>query len=1110
MKGVTRTVVAAVLVVLVGTVAREGVVRAVGSTIEVTMDSTTVTSSSSVDFDLQNRIELPASWSSTQPIAAEVSITSSGADDAATFRGSGGCIVDLADNVASASSRAYGSTASNGSQSLTGVDSSVFVINDRSPQLSIYGPAASLRQALSMVRVSCTALADLAGKYVRVGAVPAEDPETIDSSTAYGGLYYLFSTNHYYRFTKDNTASIASNYTRIGEMIDYGKSLSITVNGTSKDLSGSSRPRGWVATVSTRDEIVLTTAIADLSKSPMFGVTDVGADSTDQGSYVVSAGNYRTQTNGRSWTWDTSAWGSVPSGTSSTCTTLEGDYRWLGPDTWCQRLPTMNSFDATTKSNTRYWSRDGSTGAWSIGSSSSFTIDLGSTSTDPSAATFNGINVWHNWAVDGSGNIEEPNASGDYIYWWSGHGWDDADPGDGVERDNQRLKTGTRRYMYVEFCSERDAASTCDPPDVAVASTQILAAQTIDFPNPGTQTVGFTLVGSASSGLDVSYASSTPSVCTVSGSDVEKVANGTCTITASQAGNATWNAASSVERSFAFQDDPATLISWSIDSRTQSAPTAATGSCTAGTSSAANSGSFRTVRFRAPASGGGSCTFTPPAGVTHVEVLLVGGGGAGGYDAGGGGGGGAMVYHSALPVSGAVTITIGAGGAASSSSASWAAKAGGSGGNSSVTAGGTTLTANGGGGGNGCRWSGSICSVGGESNSGGAGGTASGGTMRANGGSGGNGVWTSASGSCSSKSCPGNGADGGLWHILGTALNLGGGGGGSGASATPGSGGTGGGASGTSGAGSPSAGTAGTGGGGAGGNGVAGSNGGSGTVIIRFATSMATNNASPSVRPVFSGTNASGGALSAGASTSNGTVKRQYATLTSGSCGASWTTESASITTFPDATELVRGRCYRWSYDDGVAASASRPSDSAGTRPTANLTSPVLLLPVASTVTAPASLPVDPSATTKDLLVRVTAGDDDVRICLYPTTDSVISGTGTAAGSGLTFDVGANGTTDASASSTTVSGDRSAAASLTGTRTNLNVALASVRVSASSGAVVDGGNVLLRSVPVVSGFTTSCDPSASADLRPVTGGSAVVDLVVFTKRTAVRGTVTVD
>jgi len=1109
-KRIARAVAVAALVVVSGTVVRQGVARAVGSTIEVTMDTTTLTSSASVDFDLQNRIELPASWSSTQPIAAEVSITSTGADDAATFRGSGGCIVDLADNVSSASSRGYGSTATNGSQSLTGVDSSVFVINDRSPQLSIYGPAASVRQALSMVRVSCTALSDLSVKYVRVGAVPSESAETIDSSTAYGGLYYLFSTNHYYRFTKDETATIATNYTRIGEMIDYGKTLSIGVNGSSKDLTGSSRPRGWVATVRTRDEIVLTTAIADLAKSPMFGVTDVGADSTDQGSYVVSAGNYRTQTNGRSWTWDTSAWGSVPSGTSSTCTTLEGDYRWLGPDAWCERMPAMNAFDATTKSNTRYWTRDSSSGSWSAGSSSSFTIDMGTTTIDSTSASFNGLNVWHNWAIDASNNIIEPNSSGDYIYWWTGNGWDDAAPSDGVDRDGIRLQTGTRRYMYVEFCSERDAASTCDPPDAAVASTQVLASQTIDFPNPGTQTVGFTLTASATSGLDVSFASSTPGVCTVSGSDVEKVANGTCTITASQAGNATWSAAAAVERSFSFQDDPATLISWSIDSRTQSAPTAGTASCTAGTSTAANSGSFRTVRFRAPASGGGSCTFTPPAGVTHVEVLLVGGGGAGGFDAGGGGGGGAMVYHSALPVSGAVTITIGAGGTASSSGATWAGKAGGSGGNSSVTAGGTTLTANGGSGGNGCRWSGSICTVGGESNSGGAGGTASGGTLRVNGGAGGNGVWTSGSGSCSSKSCPASGSDGGLWHILGTALNLGGGGGGAGASFTAGSGGSGGGAAGISGAGTPTAAAAATGGGGAGGNTSAGSNGGSGTVIIRFATSMATNNASPSVRPVFSGTNTSGGNLSAGASTSNGTVKRQYATLTSGSCGATWTTEAASITSFPDATELVRGRCYRWSFDDGVAGSAARPADSGGTRPTANLTSPVLLLPVAPAVSAPESLPVDPSATTRDLLVRVTAGEDDVQVCLFPTTAASISGTGTAAGSGLVFDVGSNGATDATVSSATVSGDRSASASLSGSRTNLNAALASVRMSAPAGAIGESVNVLVRSVPVLGGFTSSCDPSSSADLRPVAGGSVVIDLVLLTKRTAVRGSVAID
>ena len=63
----------------------------------------------------------------------------------------------------------------------------------------------------------------------------------------------------------------------------------------------------------------------------------------------------------------------------------------------------------------------------------------------------------------------------------------------------------------------------------------------------GTATVGAT----ATSGLPVVFSSSTPTLCTVSGSTVTGVSAGTCTIRASQPGNALWNAAPDVERSFA-------------------------------------------------------------------------------------------------------------------------------------------------------------------------------------------------------------------------------------------------------------------------------------------------------------------------------------------------------------------------------------------------------------------------------------------------------------------------------------------------------------------------------------------------------------------------------
>jgi len=87
----------------------------------------------------------------------------------------------------------------------------------------------------------------------------------------------------------------------------------------------------------------------------------------------------------------------------------------------------------------------------------------------------------------------------------------------------------------------------------AVAFT-IQAAQTITFAPLNNVTLGvapFTISAMASSGIAVSFTSSTTKVCTVSGSTVTILATGTCSITASAAGNAIYAAATPVTQTFA-------------------------------------------------------------------------------------------------------------------------------------------------------------------------------------------------------------------------------------------------------------------------------------------------------------------------------------------------------------------------------------------------------------------------------------------------------------------------------------------------------------------------------------------------------------------------------
>ena len=79
------------------------------------------------------------------------------------------------------------------------------------------------------------------------------------------------------------------------------------------------------------------------------------------------------------------------------------------------------------------------------------------------------------------------------------------------------------------------------------------AGQTITFATLVDKAVtdaAFTVSATASSGLTVTFGTATSSVCTVSGTTVDLVATGTCTIDANQAGNASWNPAPQVSRSF--------------------------------------------------------------------------------------------------------------------------------------------------------------------------------------------------------------------------------------------------------------------------------------------------------------------------------------------------------------------------------------------------------------------------------------------------------------------------------------------------------------------------------------------------------------------------------
>jgi hypothetical protein len=84
-----------------------------------------------------------------------------------------------------------------------------------------------------------------------------------------------------------------------------------------------------------------------------------------------------------------------------------------------------------------------------------------------------------------------------------------------------------------------------------------LAGQTIDFPPLPNKTDGdpdFTVSATASSGLPVTFSAS--GSCLINGVTVQLHGVGSCTITASQAGNAQFNPAPDVARSFTIAQRP--------------------------------------------------------------------------------------------------------------------------------------------------------------------------------------------------------------------------------------------------------------------------------------------------------------------------------------------------------------------------------------------------------------------------------------------------------------------------------------------------------------------------------------------------------------------------
>jgi hypothetical protein len=106
--------------------------------------------------------------------------------------------------------------------------------------------------------------------------------------------------------------------------------------------------------------------------------------------------------------------------------------------------------------------------------------------------------------------------------------------------------------LFLSACGGGGGSSSATTPTPTPTPTptqptaQIVSTFTIPTIGVGTSV---NLTATASSGLPVSYASTTPTVCTVSGSTITGVSLGNCKITANQAGNTSFSAAQTITES---------------------------------------------------------------------------------------------------------------------------------------------------------------------------------------------------------------------------------------------------------------------------------------------------------------------------------------------------------------------------------------------------------------------------------------------------------------------------------------------------------------------------------------------------------------------------------
>jgi hypothetical protein len=237
----------------------------------------------------------------------------------------------------------------------------------------------------------------------------------------------------------------------------------------------------------------------------------------------------------------------------------------------------------------------------------------------------------------------------------------------------------------------------------------------------------------------------------------------------------------------------------------------------------------------------------------------------------------------------------------------------------------------------------------------------------------------------------------------------------------------------------------------------------------------------------------------------NGTVVRQSATWDGSVCGDTWTSSSAfALTNGSTSTTLTRGQCYRWSFDTATGFGGTYAVDSDSIEIRSSATSPILILPTEVTFRVPSVLRSDPRASERTMPGLVLTSGDSALVCFYESDQATLSGIGSVSASpALKFDIATVGSEQQTANSVTITGDRTTALTASGSASNLESAFSNTLLYLSGANFSLTKYLLIRAVPTVTGFSSTCD-SASSGIYPIDSGSKLISLEPYGLTQTVR------